>query len=557
VPEQDPPEPDTRTPESTEPAPGRGTSTATATAAPTRLDRVLNGIERAGNKLPEPFILFVYLTLAVAVVSTAMAAAGVSVTVPGEDEPTAVRGAFTGEGVRFLFTGLAENFIGFPPLQTVVTIMLGVGLAERTGMLAALIRLAFRGAPRWLLPYALGFVGVSGSVMADSAFIVIPPLAAIVFAAAGRHPVAGLIGGFAAAGAGYSTSLLVTSLDALFAGITTSVAETLPDAGTPVTPVSNYLFNAVSAVALSLLAGFIIDRVVEPGLVRAGFPDREVDRDGTDADGPAAGARAEAHTEVRAELTDAERRGLRWAGLAFAVLLAAVLVLVLVPGSPLRNETGGYLPESPLLDSVTTLVFLAFFVPALFHGIGAGVIGRSADVPRLMGRALADLAGFIVLAFILGQFIALFGWTNLGAWMAVTGAQFLQGIGLTGYPAILGFVVLASALNLFIVSGSSLWTLMASVFVPLFLLLGYEPGFIQAAFRVGDSATQVMTPLNPYMIVLLTFVRRYQPSAGLGTVIAKMVPFVVPFWIAWALILTVFFVFDLPLGPGQGIFLAP
>jgi aminobenzoyl-glutamate transport protein len=554
VPEQDQPEPDTRTPQSTGPAPGRGTPTATATAAPTRLDRVLGGIERAGNKLPEPFILFVLLTLVVAVVSTAMAAAGVAVTVPGEAEPTAIRGAFTGEGLEFLFTGLAANFIGFPPLQTVVTIMLGVGLAERTGMLAALIRLAFRGAPRWLLPYALGLVGVSGSVMADSAFIVIPPLAAIVFRAAGRHPVAGLIGGFAAAGAGYSTSLLVTSLDALFAGITTSVAETLPNAGTPVTPVSNYLFNVVSAVALSLLAGFVIDRVVEPGLVRSGFPAEEVDRDDEPADGRAPEQRAERHTEVRAELTGAERRGLRWAGAAFVALVAAVLVLVLVPASPLRNDTGGYLPDSPLLDSVTTLVFLAFFVPALAYGITAGVIRRSADVPLLMGRALADLAGFIVLAFILGQFIALFSWTNLGAWMAVTGAQFLQGIGLTGYPAILGFVVLASALNLFIVSGSSLWTLMASVFVPLFLLLGYEPGFIQAAFRVGDSATQVMTPLNPYMIVLLAFVRRYQPSAGLGTVIAKMVPFVVPFWITWALILTVFFAFDLPLGPGQGIY---
>lgn len=226
----------------------------TWTTSPTRLDRVLGVIERGGNRLPEPFILFAILLLIVAVVSTAMAAVGVRVTVPGDDAVTAVRGAFTGEGVAFLFTGLAENFIGFPPLQTVVTIALGVGLAERTGMLAALIRVAFSRAPRAALPYAVGFVGVSGSVMSDSAFIVIPPLAAIVFRAAGRHPVAGLIGGFAAAGAGYSTSMLVTSLDALFAGITNGVAATLPDPGTTVTPVSNYLFNVVSAVVLSLSA---------------------------------------------------------------------------------------------------------------------------------------------------------------------------------------------------------------------------------------------------------------------------------------------------------------
>jgi aminobenzoyl-glutamate transport protein len=528
--------------------------TTASPPAPGRLDRVLDWIERAGNRLPEPFMLFVLLTLVVAVLSSVMAAFGVSVTIPGEDEVTPVRGAFSGAGLEFFFTGLAQNFIGFPPLRTVVTIMLAVGLAERSGMLNALIRLAFSRAPRWLLPYALGFIGVSGSVMADSAFIIIPPLAAIVFKAAGRHPVAGLIGGFAAVGAGYSTSLLVTSLDALLAGITNGVAEALPVTGTPVTPISNYFYNAVSSIVLSLLAGLIIDRVVEPGLVRSGFPATEVEPDDApaprDTNDPGDDPTAE---PTSAAVTTTERRGLRAAGVALLVLVVAVLVLILAPNSPLRNETGGYLPESPLLDSVVTLVFLAFFVPALFYGIYAGVIRRGADVPLLMGRALRDLSGFIVLAFILGQFIALFAWTNIGAWLAVSGANLLQTIGLTGYPAILGFVVLASLLNLFIVSGSSLWTLMASVFVPMFLLLGYEPGFVQGAFRVGDAATQVMTPLNPYMIVLLTFVRRYQPSAGLGTVIAKMVPFVVPFWVAWVLVLSVFYAFGIPMGPGVGV----
>jgi aminobenzoyl-glutamate transport protein len=528
-------------------------TTTSSPAPPRRLDRVLDWIERTGNRLPEPFMLFVLLTLVVAVLSSVMATFGVTVTIPGDTETTPVRGAFSGAGVEFFFTGLADNFIGFPPLRTVVTIMLAVGLAERTGMLAALIRLAFSGAPRWMLPYALGFIGVSGSVMADSAFIIIPPLAAIVFKAAGRHPVAGLIGGFAATGAGYSTSLLVTSLDALFAGITNSVAATLPSAATTVTPISNYFFNIASSIVLSLLAGVIIDRVVEPALVRSGFPDTEVDRNDEKPTDRGDGGDDPTAEPVSATVTDSERRGLRAAGAALLVLLVAVLALVLVPASPLRNDTGGYLPDSPLLDSVVTLVFLAFFVPALAYGLAAGVIRRGADVPLLMGRALKDLSGFIVLAFILGQFIALFAWTNIGAWLAVSGAQLLESIGLTGYPAILGFVVLASLLNLFIVSGSSLWTLMASVFVPLFLLLGYEPGFVQGAFRVGDAATQVMTPLNPYMIVLLTFVRRYQPSAGLGTVIAKMVPFVVPFWVAWVLVLTAFYAFDIPLGPGVDV----
>ncbi|MGW5647809.1 AbgT family transporter [Saccharopolyspora sp. NPDC003752] len=518
-------------------------SSETRAARPPRLDRVLNLVERVGNKLPEPFILFGLLFLVVAVVSTVVAAFGVTVQIPGADEVTRIRGAFSGEGLEFLFTKMAENFIGFPPLETVVTIMLAVGLAERTGLLTAMIRAAFGGAPRWVLPYAVGLVGISSSVMADSSMIIIPPLAALVFKAAGRHPVAGLLGGFAATGAGYSTAPVVTSLDALFAGISNKVAETLPHAGTAVTPVSNYYFNVVSSILLGLLAGVLIDKVIEPRLARTGVPREESEV----ADQPVPAV----------ALEPAERRGLIWAGVAFLIAFGLVLLLVLWPDSPLRNETGGFLPKSPLLDSVTTLIFFGFAVPAIVYGAIVGAIGRAADVPKLMAAALRDLTGFLVLAFMLGQFIALFNWTNLGAWVAVSGADLLRALGLDGYPAFLGFMVLASTLNLFIISGSSLWTLMAAVFVPMFVLLGFEPGFAQAAFRVGDSATQIMTPLNPYMIIILGYLRRYEPNAGMGTLVARMVPFVVPFWLVWALILTVFYFADLPLGPGMGIHIAP
>ncbi|TWF93802.1 AbgT family transporter [Saccharopolyspora dendranthemae] len=513
-----------------------------ATRSP-RLDRALNLIERIGNRLPEPFILFGLLFLLVAIVSTAISAFGVTVTIPGAEKATPVRGAFTGEGLEFLFTKMAENFIGFPPLETVVTIMLAVGLAERTGMLTALIRASFGNARRSVLPYAVGLVGVSASVMADSSMIIVPPLAALVFKAAGRHPVAGLLGGFAATGAGYSTSVLVTSLDALFSGVSNKVAETLPNPGTLVTPVSNYYFNAVSAVLLGLLAGFLVDRLIEPRLVRTGVP-REA------ADG-------EQDEDLKVELGTPERRGLLWAGAAFLVTAALVLLLVLWPNSPLANSDGGFLPDSPLLDSVTTLIFFGFAIPAIAYGAKAGSISRAADVPRLMALALRDLSGFLVLAFMLGQFIALFNWTNLGSLVAVSGADLLQGMHLDGYPAFLGFMLLASVLNLFIISGSSLWTLMAAVFVPMFALLGFEPGFAQAAFRVGDSATQIMTPLNPYMIIILGYLRRYEPSAGIGTLVARMVPFVVPFWLLWALVMTVFYFADLPLGPGMGIHIQP
>ncbi|EKU47050.1 AbgT family transporter [Brevibacterium casei] len=531
--------------------------------------RLLDGIERIGNKLPEPFTLFLGLFLITGAISTAMALAGVSVTIPGSDEVVTIKGLFTGEGLAWLTTTMGDNYIGFPPLATVLPILLAVGVAEKSGMLAAAVRVAFGSSPRWLLPYAVGFVGVVGSIMADSAFIIIPPLAALVFKAAGRHPMAGLIGGFAATGAGYSTSIVPTSLDALFAGITTSVMETLPGIEyQAVNPVSNYYFNIVASIMLAIIAGFIIDKLIEPNMVRKGVPRDYVDattqgldkkyqaKDANYSENSVSAEEVEAaQKEVSPKLEPAEKRGLLWALLSALALTAVILFAVLLPDSPWRNEEGGFLPKSPLLSSIVFIVFAYFMLMGVVYGIVVGTIQSMNDVVRMMAQSIVDMMSFLILAFILGQFIALFNWTGIGSWIAVAGASGLEAIGLTGFPAIIGFMLLASVLNLFIVSGSSMWTLMAAVFVPLFALLGYEPAFIQAAFRVGDSATQVITPLNPYMIVLLGLVRRYEPNAGLGTVISRMFPFVIPFWLAWATLLAVWYFLDLPLGPGNGIFL--
>ena len=506
------------------------------------IDRVLGGIERVGNKLPDPFMLFLLLFAITAVASTAMAWANVTVQLPGTDEITVITGFFTAEGLTWFTQNIGVNYLGFPPLATVLPILLAVGVAEKSGLLAALIRKAFGSAPRWSLPYAVAFVGVVGSIMSDAAFVVIPPLAALVFKAAGRHPVAGLLGGFAAVGAGYSTSLFVTSLDALFAGITTSVTENLPNAGSVVTPVSNYFFNVVSALVLIALAGFIIDKILEPRLGRQQIARDEI----TDDD-------VLVPSVMNTRLTHTENRGLFWSFVAGIVVAGVILVGVLLPESSWRNEDGEFLPRSPLLSSIVFIVFAMFVIPGLVYGKITGTIARGSDVPRVMGQAIKDMSGFLVLAFILGQFVALFNFSGIGSWLAVAGAGGLESIGLTGYPAVVAFVLLASLLNLFIISGSAMWTLMAAVFVPLFVLLGYEPAFIQGAFRVGDSATQVLTPLNPYMIVLLTMLRRYEPQAGLGTVIARMLPFAVTFWIAWVAVLSVFYFFDLPMGPGNGI----
>ena len=522
---------------------------STAPAAPRGLtDRLLTGIERAGNKLPEPFMLFLILFLITGIVSTAMAAAGVSVEVPGSEEPTVIKGLFTGEGLAWLTTSLGENYMGFPPLITVMPILLGIGIAQHSGLLAAGIRFLFGRSPGWLLPYVVGCVGVISSIMADSAFVVVPPLAALVFKAAGRHPVAGLLGGFAAAGAGYSTNIFPTSLDALFAGITTSAIETFPGLGaTAVNPVSNWFFNIASSLVLGVLAGVIIDRVIEPRLIR-----QDVPRDETADEGDLAASSGSAR-QMRAALDPAERKGLLAAVLAGAALTALVLVAALLPESPWRNEEGGFLPRSPLLSSIVFLVFSYFVVLGAVYGAVVGTLRSTRDAVEMMTAAIREMLPFLVLAFVLGNFIALFNWSGIGSWIAVTGAAGLEAIGLTGFGAILGFILLASGLNLFIISGSGMWTIMAAVFVPMFALLGYEPAFTQAAFRVGDSATQIITPMNPYMVVLLGMLRRYEPAAGLGTLFARMLPFVVPFWLVWTVILAVFFFVDLPLGPGNDI----
>ncbi|MDK8450528.1 AbgT family transporter [Corynebacterium mastitidis] len=511
-------------------------------------DRFLGTIEGVGNKLPTPFLLFLILFLLTAVASSLMAWSGAAVEVPGSGETLSIKGLFTNEGLVWFTENIGENYLGFPPLVTVLPIMLAVGIAERSGMLAALIRKLFGSANKTVLPYAVGVTGVTASVMADAAFVVVPPLAAMVFKAAGRHPVAGLLGGFAAVGAGYSTSLVPSSLDALFAGITNAVMEGLPGlAAQEVNPVSNYYFNIASAILLGVIAGFLIDRVLEPRMARQNVPTEQQALDDDPQD--------PGQEDLSAELDPREWLALKVSLWVTLLVTAAALVAVMLPGSPWRNESGGFLPQSPLLNSIVFLVMLFFFVMGVSYGVVAGTIRSVDDAVDMMTESFKGMLEFLVLAFILGQFVALFNWTGIGTWTAVKGAAGLESVGLTGFAAVLAFIVLASVLNLLIISGSAMWTLMAAVFVPMFALLGYEPGFVQAAFRVGDSATQIITPLNPYMIVILGMLRRYEPRAGLGTLMSRMFVFVVPFGLTWVLLLALWFYADLPLGPGAGIFL--
>ncbi|WP_327660644.1 MULTISPECIES: AbgT family transporter [unclassified Streptomyces] len=508
--------------------------------APTRrgfIDKAMSGIERVGNKLPHPVLLFLGLFVLVGAVSTALAAAGATVRIPGEDKTVAVQGVFTGDGVVWLLENFIPNFTGFPSLGTVLLMMAAVGVAERTGLLETVVRASISRAPGWLLPYLVAFVAAQAHLMSDVAILVIPPLAALVFKNAGRNPVAGLIGGFACVCAGYAAGFTIGALDALYTGITHQAAQVLPQgADAPTHILINYFYTASASVVLALIGGFLISRVLEPRLPQPTAAD--------DTDG--------AGNAVTTEVTDLQRRGMLRAGLVVLAYAAVVITCWLLPGSPLRGE-GGALVPSPVLDGIVPLLFVAFLLAGAVYGRTVKAVTRFEDVPRMMADAITGMSAYIVLILVIAQVIGVFDWTNLGTLLAVKGAALLESVGLTGYLGLVAFVLLVCVLNLFITSGSALWSLVAPVFVPAFMLLHMEPAVTQAAFRIGDSATQMITPLNPYVFLLLTVLKRYEPEAQLGSLLSRLAVFVVPFLVAWLAVLGIFYGFDIPLGPGASI----
>ena len=513
------------------PAPG---SESPRERRPTGVDRVLGVVERAGNALPHPIVLFSALFLLLAVVSTVLALTGTTVTVPGTGDTKAATGLFTGEGVRWLTENLVTNFATFPPIAAVLLMVMAVGVAERAGLLETVMRATLARAPRALLPYLVALIACQAHMISDVASIVLPPLAAVVFKSAGRHPVAGLIGGFACVGAGYAAGFTIGSLDALYIGITQEAASVLPAArGLDLNLLVNYFFTASSSLVLGLLGGFLIGRVLEPRL-------------GTYEPGP------DEPEEQDLTLTRVQRRGLLLTGLVVVSYVAAVLCLWLPEGAPLRGE-GGALVPSPLLTGVVPVLFGVFLLAGLTYGFTVKALTGAEGVVAAMTDSVRNMAGYIVLMFVAAQVIALFNWSDVGVLLAVKAAAGLDSIGLTGFWALVAFVLLAACLNLFIVSGSALWSLVGPVFVPAFMLLGMSPALSQAAFRIGDSATGIITPMNPYVFLLLALLRRYEPDARLGTLIARLAIFTVPFLLVWLAILGIFYGFDLPLGPGARI----
>lgn len=494
--------------------------------------RAFRVLERVGNRVPHPFWLFWLLLVVLAVVSVILSAVGASAQPAGAAHPEPVRNIVSVAGLQHLLTTLIDNFIDFPPLGVVLAVMLGVGVAERSGFLRTAIVLTLAKVPARLMPFAVTYVAGQGHVMGDASFIVLPPLAALAFRSVGRHPVAGMFGSFAATSVGYASGVLIGALDA---NLSTLTAAAVPRGTTVDTSVlMNYWFQAASGLLLPLLVGIILVRWVEPRLPR--YEPGEGDDDlGADA-----------------TVTPRQRRALLAAVGALALFLGLVLTAWLVPGGPLRGKHGALI-DSPFFDGIVPLVMLAFLLVGIVYGVVAGTITGAADVPRMISESLRGMLGFVVIAFAAGQFLEMFDWSRVGDWLAVQGSHLVRAVGVGGFGAMLVVFVLTVLLSLVIFSGSSLWTILAPVLVPVFAGLGLHPAVIQATYRVGDSVTHPISPLNPFLYVLYPEARRYVPNLTLGMVFSRMALFVLPVAALWIVILAVFYFAGIPMGPGTSI----
>ena len=519
----------------------------------TAFTRFLDTVEWLGNLLPHPVTLFALFCLAVIVGSGIAAALGLQVDDPrpegaagrSPDGIIEVVSLLNAAGLRRILENLVDNFVNFVPLGTVLVAMLGVGVAERSGMLGAAIRALVLRAPRRLVTFVIVLAGVLSNTASEMGYVVLVPLAGVIYHSLGRHPLAGMAAAFAGVSAGYSANLFIGTVDPLLAGITEASAQLL-DPDYTVNPAANWFFMAGSTILVSVIAGWVSLSIVEPKL---GPYDPSMATEDL-GDGNAA-----------APLTRTEWKGLAGAG-ATLLLLNAIVVLLAVPeGAPLRNPETGLLVGpggSPLLSSVVAFIFVFFLVPGFVYGRLTGSMRNDRDVIDAMAGAMSSMGLYIVLVFFAAQFVAMFRWTQLGSITAVLGAEFLQNVGLTGPEVFVFFVLVCAFVNLMLGSASAQWAITAPIFVPMLMLIGYSPEVIQAAYRIGDSSTNIITPMMSYFGLILAAATRYQKDLGIGTMIAMMLPYSILLMTGWIVFFYLWvFLFDLPVGPGSPFLYPP
>ncbi len=492
--------------------------------------RALASIERLGNKLPDPTLLFIGLLVAVWLLSWLMSYIAWEVLDPRTGEPLVIVNQLSGSALVNFMSSMVKTFAHFHPVGVVLVAMLGIGVAEHTGFISSALRAMLRVTARWLLTPLLILVGVFSHVAADAGYVLVIPLGGVIFYAAGRHPLAGIAAAFAGVSGGFSANFVPSAIDPMLQGISQSSAQIL-NAEVMLNPLNNYYFTASSTLLVVLVGWFVTERIVEPRLQSYAVDD--------DAEGAG----------TMTELTPDEARGLRAA--AWCMLATLVLLVVsALPESSAWRGPGGSLtePGAPLMGSIVPLIFLLFLVPGVVYGYSAGTVSSAKDIIMGMSKTMETMAYYLVIMFFIAQFIFAFSQSNLGVLLALQGAAALKAAGLPIAITLVGIVLLTGLVNLFVGSASAKWALLAPIFVPMLMELGVSPDLTQAAYRVGDSTTNIITPLMPYFPLVVVYCQRYIKETGIGTVTAMMLPYSISLLVLWTAFLLIYWALGFPLG---------
>ncbi len=504
------------------------------------LDRILDAIERAGNKLPDPITLFLSLAIIVVLISWLCSALGVSAVNPANNETVTVTNLFSVYGLQYLWSNVITNFSGFAPLGMVLVAVIGSSVAEKSGFLVTLMEHFLGGAKGWIVTAVVVFLGINLNIAGDAGFIILPPLAAVLFMSIGRSPTLGLYVAFASVAAGFCANVLLGLSDALAYGFTEPAAQMI-DPNYSASMAINWYFLIASCLLLTIAGTFITEKVMVHR-----FPITKEQLAQYDFD------------ENAANVTPVQRKGLAAAGIAELVYLAIVLLLSLplFGGTAiLADETGSITNSAaPFTKGIVFTVTLALMVPGIAYGVAIGKYKNDKDVWADISQGFSEMGNYVFMCFFISIFTNFFSVSKLGTVLAISGANGLKAIGFTGVPLMVGLIIVACFVNLFIGSASAKWAILAPVFVPMMMLMGYDPAITQVVYRIGDSITNPLSPLFTYMPVILGYARKYDKKAGLGTVIANMIPFSVTFAIVWILQVIVWVTLNLPLGPGGGIY---
>jgi aminobenzoyl-glutamate transport protein len=499
-------------------------------AAPKGLiTRVLKAIEFAGNKLPDPAVLFLILLVATWILSHFLAPIEFTEVNPKTEEPIRVVNQLTGPALAEFMSNMVQTFTSFHPLGVVLVALLGVGVAEHTGFINAVIKFMLGFTPRKLLTPMLILVAIISHTAADAGYVLVIPLGGVIFYAAGRHPLAGIAAAFAGVSGGFSANFIPSGIDPLLQGLTKVGVDVL-DPARNVNPLCNIYFTGISSVLIIAVGWFITDRIIEPRLV------------GTTVDGD-----PEEMPKME-KITRRETLGM-WAGLASLVLGLILLAVLAAPeDSALRHNGELTSFAAPLMQMIVPLIFLLFLVPGVVHGYVAGTVKSHRDIIKGMSKSMSTMGYYLVMAFFAALFIDAFSKSNVGALLAIKGANFLKARGAQDEVTIVGIIILTACVNLLVGSASAKWGLLSPIFVPMLMQLGISPELTQAAYRVGDSTTNIITPLMPYFPLVVVFCQRYVKQTGIGTVTALMLPYSATFIVTWTIFLLLYWKIGIPLG---------